>query len=47
MNPNVGMTTSKVRDITRMNLSEFYGSNVEEDPQTFLMRFTRCQILLN
>ena len=32
MNPIVGMAETSVRDFTRMNSSEFYGSKVEEDP---------------
>uniref|UniRef100_M1DG72 Gag-pol protein n=1 Tax=Solanum tuberosum TaxID=4113 RepID=M1DG72_SOLTU len=36
LNPNVGMTTSRMGDFTRMNPLEFYGSNLEEDPQKFM-----------
>ncbi|WMV18689.1 hypothetical protein MTR67_012074, partial [Solanum verrucosum] len=36
VNPNVGTTTTRVRDSTRMNPLEFYGSEVEEDPQEFI-----------
>ena len=36
MNPNVGTTTTRVRDFTRMNTLEFHGSKVEEDPQEFI-----------
>uniref|UniRef100_M1DU94 Uncharacterized protein n=1 Tax=Solanum tuberosum TaxID=4113 RepID=M1DU94_SOLTU len=36
VNPNVGMTTTRVRDFTRMNHSEIHGSKVEEDLQVFI-----------
>lgn len=36
MNPNVGTPTSRVRDSTRINSLEFYGSNLEEDPYEFI-----------
>lgn len=32
MNPNMGTTTSRVRDFTRMNPPEFNGYNAKEDP---------------
>lgn len=35
-NPNVGKTTSIVRDFTRMNTLDFYGSNIEEDSKEFI-----------
>uniref|UniRef100_M1D8K8 Gag-pol polyprotein n=1 Tax=Solanum tuberosum TaxID=4113 RepID=M1D8K8_SOLTU len=36
MNPNVGMSASRVRDSTTMNPPEFHGSKVEEDRQEFI-----------
>jgi len=36
MNPNMGTTMSRVRDFTRMNPPNYYGSEVEEDPQEFI-----------
>ncbi|XP_049381260.1 uncharacterized protein LOC125845772 [Solanum stenotomum] len=36
VNLNMNTTTSKVRDCTRMNPLELYGSKVEEDPQEFM-----------
>uniref|UniRef100_M1BYU7 Gag-pol polyprotein n=1 Tax=Solanum tuberosum TaxID=4113 RepID=M1BYU7_SOLTU len=36
MNPNVGTTATNIRDFTRVNLQEFYGSKVDEDPQEFI-----------
>ncbi|WMV41072.1 hypothetical protein MTR67_034457 [Solanum verrucosum] len=36
VNRNVGTTTTRVRDFTRMNTPEFHGSKVEEDPQEFI-----------
>ncbi|WMV08079.1 hypothetical protein MTR67_001464 [Solanum verrucosum] len=38
VNPNVGTTTTKVRDFIRMNPPEFHGSNIEEDPQMDVSR---------
>uniref|UniRef100_M1DHJ3 Gag-pol protein n=1 Tax=Solanum tuberosum TaxID=4113 RepID=M1DHJ3_SOLTU len=34
--PNVGTTTTRVRDFTRMNPLEFHGSKVKEDSQEFI-----------
>uniref|UniRef100_M1DVM7 Gag-pol polyprotein n=1 Tax=Solanum tuberosum TaxID=4113 RepID=M1DVM7_SOLTU len=36
MKPNVGTTTTRVRDFTRMNPPKFHGSKVEEYPQEFI-----------
>ncbi|WMV50501.1 hypothetical protein MTR67_043886 [Solanum verrucosum] len=36
VNPYVGTTTSRVRELTRMNPLEFHGSKVEENPQEFI-----------
>uniref|UniRef100_M1DFK3 Gag-pol polyprotein n=1 Tax=Solanum tuberosum TaxID=4113 RepID=M1DFK3_SOLTU len=36
VNPNAGTSTSRVRDLTRMNPSKFHGFKVEEDPQEFI-----------
>ncbi|WMV57914.1 hypothetical protein MTR67_051299 [Solanum verrucosum] len=36
MKPSAGMTTTRIRDFTRMNPLEFYGSKVNEDPQEFI-----------
>ncbi|WMV24166.1 hypothetical protein MTR67_017551 [Solanum verrucosum] len=36
LNPNVGTTTTRVRDFTKMNPLEFHCSKVEEDPQDFI-----------
>uniref|UniRef100_M1DBX4 Uncharacterized protein n=1 Tax=Solanum tuberosum TaxID=4113 RepID=M1DBX4_SOLTU len=36
MKPNVGMTTTRVKDLTRMNPLEFHGSKVEEHHQKFI-----------
>uniref|UniRef100_M1DE59 Gag-pol protein n=1 Tax=Solanum tuberosum TaxID=4113 RepID=M1DE59_SOLTU len=33
---NMGTMASRVRDFTRMNPLEFYGSKIEEDPQEFI-----------
>ena len=35
MNPNVGMTTTRVRGFTRMNSPKFLKSKVQKDPQDF------------
>lgn len=36
MNPNVGMTTTRERDLTTMNPLEFHGYMVQDDPQEFI-----------
>ena len=36
MNPNMGTTTSRVRDFTKINPSDYNGSKVEEDPQELI-----------
>ena len=36
LNPNVGTTTSRVRDFTKINPSDYNGSKVEEDPQELI-----------
>ena len=36
MNPNANTTASGIRDFTRMNPPNFYGSKVKEDPQGFI-----------
>lgn len=36
VNPILGTTPSGLREFMRMNLLEFYGSKVEEDPQYFI-----------
>ncbi|WMV49890.1 hypothetical protein MTR67_043275 [Solanum verrucosum] len=37
MKPIMGTTTTGVRDFTRMNLPEFYGSKFDDDPQEFII----------
>ncbi|WMV37907.1 hypothetical protein MTR67_031292 [Solanum verrucosum] len=36
LNANVGMKTSRVKDLNRIISLEFHGSKVEEDPQEFI-----------
>ncbi|WMV33476.1 hypothetical protein MTR67_026861 [Solanum verrucosum] len=39
VNPKVGMTTTRLRDFTRMNPLEFHGSKVDDHPQEFIDEF--------
>ena len=36
VNQRVGITSSRLRDFTRMNPPTFYGSNIEEDTHEFI-----------
>ncbi|WMV29515.1 hypothetical protein MTR67_022900 [Solanum verrucosum] len=36
VNPNMGRMATRIRNFTRMNLPEFHGSKVYEDPQEFI-----------
>lgn len=39
MNPNVGTTTTWMREFTRKNSSEFHGSKFKKDPEEFIDEF--------
>ncbi|WMV46728.1 hypothetical protein MTR67_040113 [Solanum verrucosum] len=36
MNLNVGMTTTRISNFTRINPLDFHGSKVDEDPHEFI-----------
>lgn len=43
---NVGTMSSRLRGFTKMKSLIFFGSKFNEDPNNFLIRFTRSYILL-